>query len=53
MNTETPLSVGMISGFQVVMALWAWALIVLLHAAWRSLTGGAEQDPIRESGPPR
>ena len=42
-----------LSGFQVVMALWAWAVIVLLHAAWRSLLGVPEQDPIRESGPPR
>ncbi len=53
MNTETPLSVGMISGFQAVMALWVWAVIVLLHAAWRSLLVGAEQHPIRESGPLR
>ena len=52
MSTETALSMGMISGFQVVMALWAWAVLVLLHAAWRSLLGN-EQDPIRESGPPR
>ena len=53
MSTETHLSVGMISGFQVVMALWAWVVFVLLHAVWRSLPGGTEQDPIRESGPPR
>ena len=52
MDTELPLSVGIISGFQVVLALWAWALIVTLHAAWRSLLG-PEQDPIREPGPPR
>ena len=52
MSTETHLSVGMISGFQVVMALWAWAVFVLLHALWRSMVGGTEQDPIRESGPP-
>ena len=45
-------AVGMISGFQAVLALWAWALIVALHAAWRSMLG-PEQDPIRESGPPR
>ena len=52
MEAETALSVGMISGFQVVLVLWAWALIVALHAAWRSMLG-PEQDPIRESGPRR
>ena len=52
MNTETTPLVDMLSGFQVVVALWAWAVVVLSHALWRSLLG-PEQDPIRESGPPR
>ena len=30
-------------------ALAIWATVVLIHAAWRSLSG--DQDPIRESGP--
>ena len=39
-----------LSGFQSIAALWAWAVLVLLYAMWRSLRGG-EPDPLRDSGP--
>ena len=50
MDNDAQLAAGMISAFQTVLALWAWSLIVTLHAAWRSMLG-PEQDPIRRSGP--
>jgi len=39
-----------IDGFQAVAALWVWAVVMLLHAAWRAVAG-PETDPIRPSGP--
>ena len=39
-----------ITGFQAVIALWAWASIVLLHVVWRSFQG-PETDPVRTTGP--
>ncbi len=51
MGTNSHISVGMISGFQVVVGLWGWELTVMLHAVWRSLLRVTAQDPIRESGP--
>lgn len=52
MSTEGPVSAAIVSGFQVVLSLWAWTLLVSLHAAWRALLG-PETDPIRPSGPVR
>lgn len=40
----------MVSGFQAELAVWAWAMAVLLHGLWRSFEG-ATPDPIRDSGP--
>jgi len=40
----------MIDGFQTVVGLWAWVLLVLLHGVWRSLAG-PETDPVRPTGP--
>ena len=39
-----------ISGFQAIVALWAWVLIVLLHCVFR-LWSRPGADPIRPSGP--
>ena len=50
MGAETSLSGWALTGFQVVMATWGWALVVLLHAVWRAFQG-PETDPIREAGP--
>jgi hypothetical protein len=50
MDGETSLSGWVINGFHAVVVLWAWMVLVLLHAAWRSLQG-PETDPIRPSGP--
>jgi len=51
-DADAALAREMISGFQAVLALWAWTLTVTLYAAWRSMLG-PEQDPIRPSGPTR
>ena len=40
----------MITGFQAMVALWAWAGVVALWASYR-VALGRENDPIRESGP--
>jgi len=40
----------MISGFQATVVLWAWAGVVLLHAAFRAALD-PEPDPVRDSGP--
>lgn len=40
----------MITGFQTVLALSAWVVLVLLHALWRGLHG-PEADAIRPTGP--
>ncbi len=40
----------MISGFQATVALWSWAGVVVLYAAYRAALR-PETDPIRESGP--
>lgn len=50
MEMGTPNPGWMINGFQTVVFLWASVLLVLLHAAWRSLAG-QETDPIRPTGP--
>jgi len=39
-----------ITGFQAMVALWAWLLIVLLHCVFR-LWSHPGADPIRPSGP--
>jgi hypothetical protein len=50
MGAEAP-SVGwIVDGFEAVVALWFWAVVVLLYAAWRAVQG-PETDPIRPSGP--
>jgi hypothetical protein len=40
----------MINGFQAMVGLWVWGLVVALHAAYRAITRN-ETDAIRESGP--
>ena len=40
----------LITGFQTVILLYAWAALVGLHVVWRAVVG-AEQDEIRPSGP--
>jgi hypothetical protein len=39
-----------VTGFQSVVALWVWGVLVLLHALWRALHG-PETDAIRPAGP--
>jgi len=50
MDMGTPIPGWMIDGFQTVVFLWGWVLLVLLHAVWRSLAG-PETDAVRETGP--
>jgi hypothetical protein len=50
MGTGTPDPGWMITGFQTVVVLWGWVLLVLLHAMWRALAG-PQTDPIRPTGP--
>jgi len=50
MTTDIPATGWVLTGFQTVLLLSAWAGAVLLYALWRSLVG-PETDPIRESGP--
>ncbi len=40
----------MVSGFDAMVALGVWGVIVLAYGLWRSL-GGGEQDEIRPAGP--
>ena len=40
----------MINGFQAMLGLWVWGIVVGLYAAYRAITRN-ETDPIRESGP--
>jgi hypothetical protein len=39
-----------ITGFQAMVGLWAWLLIMLLHCVFR-LASRPGADPIRPSGP--
>jgi hypothetical protein len=50
MGTEPQVAGWVLTGFQVWVALWAWAGLVALHALWRVLHG-PETDPVRPSGP--
>jgi len=50
MATDNHLTGWAINGFQAVVVLWGWMVLVLLHAAWRALQG-PDTDPIRPSGP--
>jgi hypothetical protein len=46
METQT----WLISGFQTMVLLYAWAALVALHVVWRAAVG-IEEDEIRPSGP--
>jgi len=50
MIEHAPASGWIVSGFQYVVALWVWTVIVLLNGAIRSAYQ-PEPDPIRSSGP--
>ena len=40
----------LVSGYAMILALGAWAALVLLHVVWRA-TVGPETDPPRPAGP--
>jgi len=50
MELGTPIPGWTINGFQIVVVLWSWVSLVLLHAVWRSLAG-PETDQVRPTGP--
>jgi hypothetical protein len=50
MNTHAEMAGWMIQGFDAWVALWAWTVLVLVHAFGRSLIRPAP-DRIRVSGP--
>jgi hypothetical protein len=50
MSAATEHTGWVINGFQAMVALWAWVLIVLLYCVFR-LWNRPAADPIRASGP--
>ena len=40
----------LVSGFEVIVFIWAWVALALLHGLWRSMWKPAA-DPIRPAGP--